>query len=128
WEVFVARVHAHGFARAHEAMLDDLVAALALLPPRATFLEARDALLAATWARAPRDHLTTWQALARRGFGVDAVAPARSSTDLRGVVESFALGGRLTLSGLELDDAPPRGDGDGILDRGEQVLVRARVS
>ena len=58
-----------------------LVAGLKLTPPNPTFLEGRDALLAAIRANDLADFGVCAQAFARRGFGSLAVAPPRNSTD-----------------------------------------------
>ena len=56
-------------------MREYLVAAFKLLPGSPTFLEGRDALLAAALAGDPVDAQRFWAAFATRGFGVGASGP-----------------------------------------------------
>ena len=79
----------HGFADARSAMQDYIIAGFKMTPADATYTEARDAILAAALAADPGDYQRCSHGFARRGNGLNAVAPARSSSDLTGVVEDF---------------------------------------
>ncbi|NTX35063.1 hypothetical protein HUA78_11475 [Myxococcus sp. CA033] len=130
WECYVALLRDTerlSFAEAQSRMKDYLVASLKLTPVDPTFLEARDALLAAALARDSRDFELFSQAFARRGAGLRAVAPHRDSLDHAGVVESFYSGKDLSLVRLELIQGARSCDDDGILDAGEQARVRLTV-
>lgn len=111
------------FAQAQQRMRDYLVAAYKLTPVDPTFVEARDALLAAANAGDPADYVLFSQAFARRGIGLRAVAPDRYSTDNSGVVESFVSGSDLAFVSATLGDGPLSCDADGILDSQETALL-----
>lgn len=92
WEVYVGLLNDTqrlSFKEAQNRMLDYLVASLKMTPANPTFLEARDALLVVAKARDLADYQIFWQAFAKRGAGIDAVAPPQLSTTQSGVVESF---------------------------------------
>ncbi|MBV9493127.1 MAG: M36 family metallopeptidase, partial [Acidobacteria bacterium] len=108
------------FQQAQDRMKTYLVASLALTPAAPTFLEARDAVLAAAYANDYTDYLEFWAAFAKRGMGVGAVAPDRASTTHAGVVESFVVAPDVIVSaGTQLDDSVANCDADGVLDAGE---------
>jgi large repetitive protein len=111
------------FDQARSRMMDYLVAGYKMTPNAPTLLEARDAVLAAAFAADPQDYALLWQAFAKRGAGLHAVAPDRFSTTQTGVVESFLTGGELVLEGATLDDSIGACDNDGILDVGESGRV-----
>jgi hypothetical protein len=91
WDGFIAMVNdeRHTFAEAKSLMKDYLVASYKMMPMAPTFTEGRDALLAAAYANDPEDYKLILGAFARRGMGLGAVSPSRSSTDHTGVVESY---------------------------------------
>jgi len=107
------------FQQAQDRMKEYLVASLKLTPVNPTFIEARDALLAAAAANDATDYTRFYQAFAARGMGVSAIAPDRYSVTHVGVVESFSSTGYAKLSASSLSDAGGSCDGDGILDHGE---------
>jgi len=122
WECYAALLRDRprlSFAEANRRMRRYLVASLKLTPVTPTVLEARDALLAVALAADERDFQQFGAAFARRGFGVGAQAPDRSSLDNRGTVESFAGGASPVASGARLDDSVRSCDGDGVLDDNE---------
>ncbi|WP_375770011.1 myxosortase-dependent M36 family metallopeptidase [Archangium gephyra] len=120
WECYVALLRAHPFEEAQDRMKSYLVNGYKMTPAAPTFLEARDAVLAAAYANDPADGQRLWAAFARRGAGVGAVAPDRYSTNHAGAVESFALGTSVEFESISFADAPATpGDADGILDNGE---------
>jgi extracellular elastinolytic metalloproteinase len=89
WEVFVGLVEKHGHDEGEKRTLLFVVGGLELTPSRPTYLEARDGIVFAATALHPEDLPEIWAGFAKRGMGVAAVAPARNSTDLTGVIESF---------------------------------------
>jgi hypothetical protein len=108
------------FQQAQDRMKMYLVASLALTPPSPTFVEARDAVLAAAYATDNTDYLEFWAAFAKRGMGVGAIAPDRASTTHAGVVESFIVAPDVQVtSATQLDDSVASCDADGVLDAGE---------
>lgn len=122
WECYAALLRDSGrltFTQAQDRMKAYLVASYKLTPAQPTFLEARDALMAAALAADPVDFVLFGQAFARRGMGVGALGPARDSMDNVGVTESFVSGGALSFVGATLNDAVDSCDDDGILDNTE---------
>ena len=123
WECWAALLRDTGrltFAQARDRMKDYIVASYKITPSTPTLLEARDALLAAAFARDKADYALFWQAFAKRGAGTRAVAPDRFSSTNAGVVESFSGGSDLFLVSAVLDDSTTAlCTADGILDRGE---------
>jgi hypothetical protein len=89
WDVYVQLLNAHEFDVAQTRMADYLVAGYKLTPIAPTYTEARDALLAAMFANDPADYQLALEAFARRGMGLSAVSPDRTSTTNEGVVEAF---------------------------------------
>jgi len=123
WECYAALLRDTGrltFDQARDRMRNYLVAGYKLTPPAPTFLQARDAVLAAAQAGDPTDYKLFCAAFAKRGAGQGAVAPPSGSTDNVGVTESYTIcGGDLRLSGATLDDAVQNCDADGVLDESE---------
>ncbi len=107
------------FQQAQDRMKQYLVASLAMTPNSPTFLEARDAVLTAAYATDSTDYLLFWHAFAKRGAGMNAIAPDRFSVDHVGVVESYDVIPNLTVVSTSLDDSVANCDGDGSLDSGE---------
>ena len=122
WECYAALLRDTGrltFDEARDRMREYLVAAYKMTPSQPTFLEARDAVLAAALAGDNADYLLFAQAFAKRGAGIRAVAPSRYSLNQQGVVESFTSGGDLSFVSATLDDNQIYCDRDGVLDAGE---------
>ncbi|QSQ23295.1 myxosortase-dependent M36 family metallopeptidase [Pyxidicoccus parkwayensis] len=130
WECYAALLRDKQrltFAQAQQRMKDYLVASMKLTPNAPTFLEARDAVLAAAYAADPADYVLFAQAFAKRGFGTRAVAAPRESTDHIGVVESFVTGKDVALASVEVVEQTGTTDScddDGLLDTGETVRLR----
>ncbi|WP_028007521.1 M36 family metallopeptidase [Solimonas flava] len=127
WEVYAALLNQHDFATAQARMKDYVIAGLKMTPSSPTFTEARDGVLAAALATDPADYALAARAFAKRGLGLHAVAPARSSTDNAGVVESyvaFAAPAPTLVAGIGATaDGFDGCDGDGILDAGESARL-----
>jgi hypothetical protein len=111
------------FAQAQDRMKQYLVASLAMTPSSPTFLEARDAVLAAAYATDARDYVEFQQAFAKRGAGRGAVSPDRYSTNNVGVVESYATGADIVFAGASLNDSVASCDHDGVLDSGDTGVL-----
>ena len=107
------------FDQAQDRMKRYLVTGYKMTPTSPTFLEARDALLAAMAAQDGKDYALCLQGFAKRGAGVGAVSPDRFSASNAGLIESFLAGGALSLVSATITDAPGFCDADGILDNGE---------
>jgi hypothetical protein len=114
------------FVEAQRRMSEYLVAGYKLTPNAPTYTEARDALLAAMAVSDPDDLRICASAFASRGAGLRAKSPSRSSLSLQGVQESFVEGGDLAVDALELIETESC-DADGVLDAGEQGLLRLRL-
>lgn len=130
WECYAALLNAPQLseAQARTRMLSYLVAAYKITPIAPTFIEARDALLAAARASSRQDFDRFAQAFARRGAGFGARAPERFSQTHEGVVESEASGTSLKIVDMQLDDDTARYcDKDGWLDRGEIGRLKITV-
>jgi len=107
------------FQQAQDRMKQYLVASLAMTPSSPTFLEARDAVLTAAYATDSADYLLFWQAFAKRGAGMNAIAADRFSTNHVGTVENFDVMPEITFVSTSLDDSVSNCDADGTLDSGE---------
>ena len=128
WEVYNVLIDEHGVVESHRRMSDYVVAGLLLTPPEATYLEARDAILAAAGAIDTDDMILMAAAFAGRGSGTCAVAPARESFDFTGVVESGTIAARLETSIATLTDDGVSCDHDGYLDPGESGTIHLTLS
>ncbi len=128
WGCFVALHDAHGPDEARERMLGYLVAALKLVPADPTFVDARNAFLAAAAAADAGDEERFWRAFARRGLGEEARAPSRTSVLNRGVVESFEHPYQTRILDARVVEGTQSCDADGILDAGElgELVLRVR--
>lgn len=130
WECYVALLKdtaRYTFAQASQRMREYLVAGFKLTPLSPTMIEARDAVLLAAMARDAKDFELFARAFAKRGMGVGAVSPPRSSIDHTGVVESTAVGGAISIESVTLTDTGKSCDNDGILDEGELGLLTIKV-
>ncbi|MCU1347097.1 MAG: Peptidase, (Fungalysin) family, partial [Acidobacteria bacterium] len=108
------------FPQAQDRMKGYLVSSLKMTPGEPTLVEARDAMLAVAYANDGVDYVEFWQAFAKRGLGVGAVAPDRYSVTHTGAVtESFAPGSDLQFVSAKVDDSVNSCDGDGYLDAGD---------
>jgi len=117
----------YSFDEARRRMSDYVVAGLALAPDDSTYLETRDAVLAAAGAEDPADALAMAAAFARRGAGSCAVSPPATSNSFNGVEEDFALSPRLMIGAVTVDDSVATCDADGQLDGEETGLIRVTV-
>lgn len=92
FECYVALLNdpRHSFTEAQSRMRDYIIGGLKMTPANATFTEARDAVLSVALATDFEDFRRCSGGFAKRGMGLNAISPARSSTDLTGVVEDFS--------------------------------------
>ena len=135
WEVYVAlqkagraRTPSLSFEEVRRRMSEYVVTGLQMMPVDATYLESRDAMLAAAGAVSDEDRAVMADAFARRGAGTCADAPARSSSTLDGVIEGFKVQARLVINNVALDDSIKTCDSDGVLDSGEHGKLTIDVS
>jgi hypothetical protein len=115
------------FAEAQDRMKNYLVAAYKMTPVSPTFLEARDAVLAAAFAYDYNDGRLIAQAFAKRGAGVGAIAPDRFSATNSGVTESYVTDGGLVFVSGTLDDNVQNCDFDGYLDNNEKGKLTVTI-
>ena len=108
------------FTEAQGRMRNYLVASYKMTPVSPTFLEARDAVLAAAFAYDYEDGRLFGQAFAKRGAGINAISPDRFSATNSVVTESFDAGNALSYIGSTLDDTVDNCDADGYLDTTEK--------
>ncbi|WP_225413630.1 myxosortase-dependent M36 family metallopeptidase [Stigmatella hybrida] len=130
WECYTALLRDRtrlSFEEAQRRMKRYLVRSYQLTPVAPTYLEARDALLAAALAESEEDFLLFHAAFARRGAGLRAVAPPRDSLNHAGTVESFVTGKEVAWGGAELVERPGACDNDGVVDPGEVGLLRVTI-
>ncbi|TPV95000.1 MAG: peptidase [Myxococcales bacterium FL481] len=113
---------------AHRRMADYLVAGMKLTPVEPSFVEQRDAILAAAAAINPDDMLALAEGFAKRGLGSCAVAPPPTSLDNEEAVESMDLKGNMQFRAWGLVDAVESCDDDGVLDINEQGLLLMLVA
>jgi len=136
WESYVSMINSdtHTFAEANGLMKDYLLAGYKMMPIAPTFIEARDAILAAAYANDPADHTIILAAFAKRGMGLGAVAPSRYDDQFSGVVESTKTElSAFSVVGQELNanyEGLTSGycSNDNVLDAGETATVSFTVS
>ncbi len=90
WDIYVGLLNTYDFAEAEKRFVTYLMNGYKMTPIAPTYTEARDAILATMFASDKKDYDAALAAFARRGLGLDAISPARFSTDLTGVQEGFA--------------------------------------
>ena len=129
WECYTAllRDGRYTFDQAQTQMRKYLVTAFKMTPLNPTFLEARDAVLAAAYATEPKDFALFWAGFAKRGAGIGAIGPDRGSADNNTVKESFAVGNDLVYLSATVDDKVKSCDNDGVLDNGETGNVTVKI-
>jgi hypothetical protein len=115
------------FAEAQQRMKEYMVASLKITPVAPTFLEARDAVLAAAFARDKVDYQEFWQAFAKRGAGLDAIAAERYSASNAGVTEDFNGSGGMEVISVAFDDSVSTCLRNGLLDGGETGMMRVSL-
>lgn len=133
WECYAALLNdtrsSATFEERREKMKAYLVASLKLTPPVPTFLEARDAVLAAARAESESDFLLFAEAFAKRGAGLRAVAPDRFTADNVGTEESFLTGNDVALVSATLVETATScaAAQDGVLDNGESAALSVTI-
>lgn len=94
--------------------------AMRLSPLNPSFLDERDAVLAADQAQGAAHYAALWQVFAARGMGYSATTAGSSATSAS---EAFDLPPLVSHVAATVDDAPPIGDGDGFAEPGEAVRL-----
>lgn len=135
WQGFVNLVnHHHDYNKAKDRMMSYLVNGYKMTPVGPTYTEARDAVLAAAYAKDPEDYKQLLAAFADRGMGLGAVSPDRNNDKHQGVVESF----KTELSTFDVTGHKVNNDyedldvgfctANGMLDNGETGTVQFKVT
>ncbi|HRI68540.1 MAG TPA: M36 family metallopeptidase [Polyangium sp.] len=112
------------FEEARRRMANYVVRGMKMAPSSPTFVEQRDAILAAAAAADPEDLLVIANAFAKRGAGSCAISPETNSSTYEGVVESFDVKANMVAVEAKVDDSVQSCDNDGNLDQ----LERGRIS
>ena len=115
------------FPQAKRAMADYIVAGMQAAPGDPTYTEQRDGILAAADAADPADFALLAAGFAARGAGVCAVSPARYSTDMVGVVESYDSGPTASVTDVSFAMVTEC-DNDGVLDGGEVGRYSVKIA
>lgn len=126
WESYAALLNREdlSFSQAQSKMRDYVVAGLMITPFSPTYTEARDAILAAAIADDVENYNLMRAAFAKRGMGVNAVAPDRNSDNHAGVVEDFNVTGtNVELLSASFDTAYT-GESGGFCDNDSVLDVR----
>jgi hypothetical protein len=125
FECYVGVLTAPGekFGEAQSRMQDYIIGGLKMTPADATYTEARDAILATAMAVSFEDYERCSRGFAKRGSGLRAVSPARSSSDLVGVVEDFTPFVCKGVGGPRGDDESPAPESTGVGSLGWMFLA-----
>jgi fungalysin metallopeptidase (M36) len=116
------------FAETQRHMADYIVTGMKTAPVEPTFVEQRDAILAAVYATKRMDEFSAMaRGFADRGLGVGAVAPPTTSMNLNEAVENFDFKGNLAFVGAKVDDSGTSCDRDGNLDANESGKLTIEV-
>ena len=93
WEAYAGFLNdgRYSFEQARSKVQQYVIAGLKATPNQPTLVEARDAILAAADATDDQDFTIWATAFAKRGMGVNAIAPPRGSNTNIGVTESFIV-------------------------------------
>lgn len=111
------------FEEARRRVANYVVKGMKLAPPDPTFLEQRDAILAAAAAADFEDLKVIANAFAKRGAGSCAISPDTNSSDYAGIVESFEVKANINDVHTVIDDAVQSCDNDGKLDANERGRI-----
>ena len=127
WEVRAKMVTRNGWAVGNRKVLQLVTDGMKLAPLGPTFLQERDAILAAAQAsaigpEAANDVADVWSGFAIRGMGFSsAVLAAGSGANNTRVTEAFDLPNLLQTPGITISDAG--GDNDGFPEPGEPLSI-----
>ncbi len=131
WECYASLLRDSGrlsFDEAQDRMKRYLVAGYKLTPAAPTFVEARDALLAAIYSQDTTDFQLCGAGFARRGLGSGAAGPTdRFGTTNLGATESFQFGHAASIADIAIEEGAAYCDADGIVDSGESGTVSVTV-
>jgi large repetitive protein len=116
------------FDESQRLMAKYLVAGMKATPSNPTFVEQRDAILAAVYATKQFDDFTALaKGFAKRGLGVAAIAPIHTSMTLNEAEENFDYKGNLDFVEAAVDDSGTSCDKDGVLDANETGKLTVKL-
>ncbi|MBK9259751.1 MAG: M36 family metallopeptidase [Polyangiaceae bacterium] len=116
------------FEEGRRRIANYVVRGMKLAPANPSFLEQRDAILAAAAAADIEDMKIIANAFAKRGAGSCAVSPDVNSNDYAGVVESFEVKARVGKLDGAMDDSIQSCDSDGKLDAKETGRITVELA
>ncbi len=127
WEVRGELIGAHGPAEGNRRALQYVTDGMKLSPVNPTFLQARDAIIAAAGATAASDGIHVRRGFAIRGLGASAriINPGSGSNDTV-VLEAFDIFENARIApGFAVSDSP--GNNNGYPEQGERVVVTVPI-
>ena len=134
WEVRARYIQRLGWSVGNRRILQHVTDGMKLSPINPTFLQARDAIIAAAIGSATtnaqrEDAADVWAGFAIRGMGVNASIQnngGNSGVGLTRVTESFERPNLLQLPTFTISDA--QGDNDGIAEPGETLVLSVTLT
>ncbi|HVE57182.1 MAG TPA: M36 family metallopeptidase, partial [Pyrinomonadaceae bacterium] len=123
WEVRNQLIVQHGATEGNRRALQYITDGMKLAPIGPTFLQERDAIIAATFASDPNDVLAVRRGFAIRGMGYYAsIQNAGTGSNNTAVTESFEVAGNVIIApGFSVSDAP--GNNNGYPEPSEPVIL-----
>ena len=127
WEVRGVLIDQHGAAEGNRRALQYVTDGMKLAPLNPTFLQERDAIIAAAFAANPGDVKWVREGFRRRGMGFSAsIQNAGTGSSNTVVTEAFDLPNIQIVDPFSVSDAP--GDNDGFPEAGEKVFLNFSVT
>jgi len=128
WEVRNQLIVQHGAVEGNRRALQYITDGMKLAPLNPTFLQERDAIIAAASALNPNDVLPVRRGFAIRGMGYYAsIQNAGTGANNTAVTESFDVNGNVAIApGFSVSDSP--GNNNGYPEPGEPVILTVPLS
>jgi hypothetical protein len=130
WEVRAKFVTRLGWADGNRRALQFITDGMKLAPLNPTFLQERDAIIAAAQASLPApqasaDVADVWAGFALRGMGFSATVnnPGHAGGGTARVTEAFDLPNLQQLAAITVQDPAPQGNNNGFAEPGESVIL-----
>ncbi len=127
WEVRGVLIDQHGATEGNRRALQYITDGMKLAPIGPTFLQERDAIIAATFATNPADVKWVREGFRRRGLGFSAsIQNAGTGASNTVVTEAFDLPNIQIINPFSVSDAP--GNNNGFPEAGEKVFLNVSVT
>lgn len=127
WEVRGQLIDAYGATEGNRRALQYITDGMKLAPLNPTFLQERDAIIAAATVSQPADTILVRRGFAIRGLGFYAtIQNAGSGANNTSVTESFEVSANVAL-GSPIVVTDPNGDNDGFPEAGEPIVLSVPV-